>query len=64
MRREAFVGHLFKRGVFGSKVAFLFDHLGIVEATLPKAGQDLEAVAIEAGAQNVEPLEKAVNGHS
>lgn len=55
---------LFKRGVFGSKVAFLFDHVGIVEATYPKPGQDLETVAIEAGAQNVEALENVAEGHS
>ena len=40
---------LFKDAQFGSKVMFLFDHVGIVEATHPKAGQDLESAAIEAG---------------
>ena len=55
---------LFKRGVFGSKVVFLFDHVGIVEATHAKPGQDLETVAIEAGAQNVEALEHVAEGHS
>src|SRR5437764_9526292 len=34
---------------------FLFDHLGIVEAHHPDAASDIEAAAIEAGAQNVEP---------
>lgn len=48
---------IFKDGQFGSKVAFLFDHVGIVEATHPQPGQDREAAAIEAGAQDVEPLE-------
>jgi YebC/PmpR family DNA-binding regulatory protein len=55
---------LFKRGVFGSKVAFLFDHVGIVEATIAKPGQDIEAAAIEAGAQNVEPMEQVPEGHT
>ena len=48
---------LFKDAQFGSKVMFLFDHVGIVEATHPVAGQDLETAAIEAGAQDVEKLE-------
>jgi len=48
---------LFKDAQFGSKVMFLFDYLGIVEATHPQAGQDLESAAIEAGAQDVEKLE-------
>ncbi|MBL9076575.1 MAG: YebC/PmpR family DNA-binding transcriptional regulator [Planctomycetes bacterium] len=48
---------MWKEGQFGSKVAFLFDHVGIVEATHGKAGQDRDAAAIEAGAQDVEPLE-------
>ena len=53
---------LFKKGVFGSKVAFLFDHVGIVEATHTELELDLEAVAIEAGAQNVEALENVAEG--
>jgi len=48
---------LFKDAQFGSKVMFLFDHVGIVEAMHPVAGQDLETAAIEAGAQDVEKLE-------
>lgn len=48
---------LFKDGRFGAKVMFLFDHMGIVEATHEGAGLDAEAAAIEAGAQDVEPLE-------
>jgi len=35
---------------------FLFDHVGLVEAHHPDASADIEAAAIEAGAQNVEPL--------
>ncbi len=53
---------LFKKGVFGSKVAFLFDHVGIVEATHAELKLDLETVAIEAGAQNVEALENVAEG--
>jgi len=53
---------LFKNGRFGVKVMFLFDHLGIVEATHATAGLDLEAVAIEAGAQDVESLESDEEG--
>ncbi len=53
---------LFKKGVFGSKVAFLFDHVGIVEATHTASGLDLETVAIEADAQNVEALENVAEG--
>jgi YebC/PmpR family DNA-binding regulatory protein len=53
---------LFKNGRFGAKVMFFFDHLGIVEATHEKAGLDLEEAAIEAGAQDVEPLEHVDGG--
>jgi transcriptional/translational regulatory protein YebC/TACO1 len=53
---------LFKNGRFGVKVLFLFHHLGIVEATHASEGLDLEAVAIEAGAQDVAPLEKIEEG--
>src|SRR4051812_9533072 len=40
---------------------FLFDHVGLVEAFQPAAGADIEAAAIEAGAQEVEPLAHAQN---
>ncbi len=52
---------LFRKGSLGSmgSVAYMFDRLGVVEAT--RAGVvgsvDIEGVAIECGAQNVEPLE-------
>jgi YebC/PmpR family DNA-binding regulatory protein len=55
---------LWKDGQFGSKVTFLFDHCGIVEATCEGAGRDLEEAAIEAGAQDVQPLENVEEGHS
>ena len=47
---------LFRDGQFGAKVMFFFDQVGIVEATHEKPGLDLETAAIEAGAQDVEPL--------
>lgn len=50
---------LFKDAQFGSKVMFLFDHVGIVEATHPSPGKDLDEAAIEAGAQDVEKVEPA-----
>jgi YebC/PmpR family DNA-binding regulatory protein len=40
---------------------FLFDHVGLVEAHHADASSDIEAAAIEAGAQNVEPLSHAEN---
>ncbi|MFL6582954.1 MAG: YebC/PmpR family DNA-binding transcriptional regulator [Chthoniobacterales bacterium] len=40
---------------------FLFDHVGIVEAHHADTNADIEAAAIEAGAQNVEPLSGAQN---
>ncbi|GDY02570.1 putative transcriptional regulatory protein [Planctomycetota bacterium] len=48
---------LFKDGQFGAKVMFLFDPVGIIEATHEQHGLDRETAAIEAGAQNVEPLD-------
>ena len=47
---------LFRHGQLGAKVGFFFDHVGIVEATNETVGLDLEEAAIEAGAQDVEPL--------
>lgn len=55
---------LFKDAQFGSKVMFLFDHVGIVEATHEKPGQDIESAAIEAGAQDVEKLEGTHEDHT
>jgi YebC/PmpR family DNA-binding regulatory protein len=49
---------LFKDARFGAKVMFFFDHVGIVEATHAGAGLDLETAALEAGADDVEPLEE------
>jgi YebC/PmpR family DNA-binding regulatory protein len=49
---------LFKTGQLGAigSVAWMFNHVGIVEAHHANAAQDLETVAIEAGAQNVETV--------
>jgi YebC/PmpR family DNA-binding regulatory protein len=55
---------LWKEGQFGSKVAFLFEHCAMIEATYPEAGIELEDTAIEAGAQDVEPLEEVPEGSS
>jgi YebC/PmpR family DNA-binding regulatory protein len=40
---------------------FLFHHIGLVEAHHADVDADIEAAAIEAGAQNVEPLSHAEN---
>src|SRR5437773_1514801 len=51
---------LFKAGHLGApgSVNWMFNHVGLVEAQHPAAaGLDIETVAIEAGAQNVERLE-------
>jgi len=49
---------LFKKGQLGAPGSnkFLFDHVGIVEAHQAPGGADPEEAAIEAGAQNFEPL--------
>jgi YebC/PmpR family DNA-binding regulatory protein len=54
---------LFKRGSLGGAGSnkFLFDHVGLVEAHHPDAATDLEAAAIEAGANDFEPLSHAQN---
>jgi transcriptional/translational regulatory protein YebC/TACO1 len=54
---------LFKKGQLGASGSnkFLFDHVGLVEAHTAKAGVDLEEAAIEAGANEVEPLNHAQN---
>jgi YebC/PmpR family DNA-binding regulatory protein len=49
---------LFRKGQLGvaGSNRFLFDHVGIVEAHHPDTKLDLEGAAIEAGANDVEPL--------
>jgi YebC/PmpR family DNA-binding regulatory protein len=58
---------LFRKGQLASSGAnkFVFDHVGLVEAYRPAAGADagvdLEEVAIEAGANDVQPLTREQN---
>lgn len=54
---------LFKKGVLGAPGSnkFLFDHVGLVEAHHPDLSTDPEAAAIEAGADDFEPLDHAQN---
>lgn len=54
---------LFKKGQLGASGSnkFLFDHVGLVEAYTTVAGTDIEGAAIEAGANEVEPLAHAQN---
>src|SRR5258706_7598723 len=53
------IRNLFKNGSLGQpgSVAFFFNHVGVVEATHSDPNRDAEADAIEAGAQEIEPLE-------
>lgn len=53
------IRNLFKAGSMGQpgSVAFFFNHIGVVEATHTDPARDAEADAIEAGAQEFEPLE-------
>jgi YebC/PmpR family DNA-binding regulatory protein len=57
------IRNLFRNGQMGARVTFLFDHVGIVEAT-HEGTVDREEAAIEAGAQNVEALEHAPAGQT
>jgi YebC/PmpR family DNA-binding regulatory protein len=54
---------LFKRGQLGAPGSnkFLFDHVGLIEAFHADLAADIEAAAIEAGAQDVESLTHAEN---
>ncbi|MDB6067677.1 MAG: putative transcriptional regulatory protein [Pedosphaera sp.] len=53
------IRQLFKLGQFGApgSVAFMFDRWGIVEANHADKTQDIEGAAIEAGAQEVQPMD-------
>jgi YebC/PmpR family DNA-binding regulatory protein len=57
------IRNLFKKGVLGAAHSnkFLFEHVGLVEAHHPDANLDREAAAIEAGANDFEPLTHAQN---
>jgi YebC/PmpR family DNA-binding regulatory protein len=60
-RTAAEIRVLFRKGQLGTQgtVGWMFDRWGVVEATHADKSLDIEGVAIEAGAQNVEPLEAA-----
>ncbi len=53
------IRHLFRTGSLGApgSVGFFFDHRGVVEAIHADKSRDAETDAIEAGAQDLEPLE-------
>jgi len=53
------IRRLFLAGSLGQpgSVSFFFNHLGVIEATHADTGRDADTDAIEAGAQEVEPLE-------
>ncbi|MBI5396784.1 MAG: YebC/PmpR family DNA-binding transcriptional regulator [Verrucomicrobia bacterium] len=53
------IRNIFRNGTLGQpgSVSFFFNHLGVVEATHADPSRDAETDAIEAGAQEVEPLE-------
>ena len=55
--------NIFRKGQLGTTGSnrFLFDHVGIIEAHHPDPRADLEAAAIEAGANEVEPLSHEQN---
>ncbi len=59
-RTASEVRQLFRKGQLGAvgSVAWMFDRWGVIEATHADSSLDIETVAIEVGAQNVEPLEK------
>lgn len=58
-RTASDIRRIFKTGSLGQPgaVAFFFTHMGVVEGTHTDANRDAESDAIEAGAQEVEPLE-------
>ncbi|HEY5909459.1 MAG TPA: YebC/PmpR family DNA-binding transcriptional regulator [Verrucomicrobiae bacterium] len=57
------IRNIFRKGQLGTAGSnkFLFDHTGIVEAYHPDPNTDIEAAAIEAGANEVEPLSRSQN---
>lgn len=67
-RTAADVRVIFRKGQLGNvgTVGYMFDRLGVIDATHEGAGLDIEGAAIEAGAQNVEPLtaEEVPAGHT
>jgi YebC/PmpR family DNA-binding regulatory protein len=67
-RTAADIRVIFRKGQLGNvgTVGWMFDRLGVIDATHEGAGLDIEGAAIEAGAQNVEPLtgEEIPAGHT
>jgi YebC/PmpR family DNA-binding regulatory protein len=59
-RTAADIRVLFRKAQLGASgsVGWMFDRMGIIEATHADTSLDLEGAAIEAGAQNVEKLEE------
>jgi YebC/PmpR family DNA-binding regulatory protein len=55
-RTSADMKSIFRKGSLGA-VGFMFNHVGLVEATSPNPSLDVEEVAIEVGAQEVEKTE-------
>ena len=60
-RTAADIRVLFRKGQLGGggSVSWMFDRVGLIEATHTDKSLDLESVAIEAGAQNFEPMSEA-----
>lgn len=60
-RTAADIRFIFRKGQLGASgsVGWMFDRMGIIEATHADTSLDLEGAAIEAGAQNIEKLEEA-----
>ncbi len=58
-RTSSEIKMLFKAGNLGTpgSVAWMFDHVGLIEAHHPDKALDLETAALEADADNVEPTE-------
>jgi YebC/PmpR family DNA-binding regulatory protein len=54
----------FKGGQFGSKVAFMFDHVGMIEATHEDGSKDPEEAAIECGANDCVALGNVPEDHA
>lgn len=58
-RTASDVRTLFRKGSLGAigSIAWMYDRMGLIEATHTNKALDIEEAAIEADAQNVEPLE-------
>lgn len=65
-RTAAEIRSLFRKGTLGAigSVAWMYDRVGLVEATHADGTKDIEEAAIEAGAQDVEPLDDKAAGQA